>query len=64
MNKRFSTKLLSTVLSVAIAAMGTLVCPLSASAAYDVNQIPIFIDNIENKTQYGDAWGPSFGGGG
>ena len=64
MNKRFSTKLLSTVLSVAIAAMGTLVCPLSASAAYDVNQIPIFIDNIENKTQYGDAWGPSFEGGG
>lgn len=60
MKKRFSTKLLSTVLSVAIAAMGTLVCPLSASAAADDDQkvVPIYIDSLSNRTQYGEGWGP------
>lgn len=60
MKKRFSTKLLSTVLSVAIAAMGTLVCPLSASAAADDDQIvvPIYIDSLSNRTQFGEGWGP------
>ena len=58
MKKRFSTKLISTVLSVAIAAMGTLVCPLSASAAADDDQIvvPIYLDTEQGVDQMGPSW--------
>ena len=58
MKKRFSTKLISTVLSVAIAAMGTLVCPLSASAAEDDDQkiVPIYLDAEQGVDQMGPSW--------
>lgn len=65
MKKRFSTKLLSTVLSVAIAAMGTLVCPLSASAAEDDDQkiVAVYVDNQADEQMYGPLGNSRWGNG-